>query len=187
MQLVHSKGGLSTLMLNLHILAIETGNEAHAIRAAAEYWGCTVAITWAGHPDQVIEFFNSPPANIIILSAHGDDNGMYLPDLGEQIPTIYPYRNQLKPDDFRKFIHLHDHEVLNLSCKGGTPELAQAFFDGGASYYIGATDYPEGNATLMYSLEYLYNRSSGLNPQQAHLLAIKHDDDRNQFYLYNKK
>lgn len=175
-------------MLNLHILAIETGNEAHAIRAAAEHWEYKVSITWVGHPDQVVEFLHSPPPNkIIILSAHGDETGIYLPNLAEDITTTYPYRNQLKPEDFHNFLRLNDNEVLNLSCKGGTPALAQAFLDHGANCYIGATDYPDGNAALMYSLEYLYNRASGLTPQYAHQLSIKHDDDRNQFYFYNKE
>ena len=35
-------------MLKMHIIAMETGNEPHAVRAAAELWGVFVTMTWVG-------------------------------------------------------------------------------------------------------------------------------------------
>jgi hypothetical protein len=35
-------------MLKIHIIEIETGLEAHAVRYAAEYWGAFVTVTRVG-------------------------------------------------------------------------------------------------------------------------------------------
>ena len=172
--------------MNVHILEIETGLEAHAIRLAAEYWGADVTVTWVGNSRQIVDYFSTVPAHeLLIISGHGDERGLHLPELAQEIQHLYPYNGVLTPQDFRCFLPSPLPIVVNLSCLGGAPALAEVFLEHGAPAYIGATAYPTGHATLMFALEFLYTYlQKGKNVGMAHQQAAAHDDDRQQFHLY---
>ncbi|MCB0099611.1 MAG: hypothetical protein KDE46_27950, partial [Caldilineaceae bacterium] len=75
--------------------------------------------------------------------------------------------------------------VIRLAYLGGISQLADAFLAGGARYYIGPIDYPDGSATLMYVLDFLYNHiCHRRDVMAAHHIASGHEDDRQQFKLY---
>jgi hypothetical protein len=173
-------------MIRLHLLVIGTGLEAHALRSVAEYWGADVTVTWVGNSGQIVAYLSqSPPHDVIVLSGHGDEHGLLLPGLVEEIRSHYPYHSVIRPEDFADFLHLKGNTVINTSCLGGMPSLAKVFLERGASFYIGPIDYPEGNATLMYILEFLYSYlRNNQCVEDAHLKASSHDDDRKQFALY---
>ena len=173
-------------MLKTHIIAIETGHEPHAIRSAAEWWGVFVTMTWVGNSGQIVDYFaGQPDHDLIIISGHGDERGLLLPKLGDEIADRYPYNEVIRPEDFAQFLHLNRNIVINLSCMGGMPQLAEVFLAHGARYYIGPTDYPNGSASLMYILDFLYNRvHHHRDVEEAHRIASNHDDDRQQFKLY---
>jgi hypothetical protein len=172
-------------MTTLHIVAIGTG-EAHALRAAAEYWRAFVTVTWVGNSGQIVEYFSKCPAHdLIIIAGHGDERGLLLPELAEEIRSQYPYNKVIRAEDFACFLHLAGNTVINTSCMGGMQQLAEVFLSHGAAYYIGPTAYPEGSASLMYSLDFLYNYIlDGQHVEAAHLKASNYADDRNQFHLY---
>ena len=170
----------------VHILAIETGNEPHALRAVLECWGLDVSITWVGNADQVVAYLSSKPSHdLIIISGHGDANTLYLPELAAELAAEYRYKDQLTTNDFREFLDLKQNVVLNLSCEGGGSALAQVFLEQGASTYIGAKDAPDGSAALMYALEWLYAVNiEGKSLNEAHALATNHLDDRSIFVVW---
>ncbi len=157
-------------MITLHIVEIGAG-EAHALRSAAEYWGAFVTVTWVGNSAQIVEYFSQCPENdLIIIAGHGDERGFLLPELAE---------------DFAHFLRLEGNTIINTSCLGGMQQPAEVFLSRGAAYYIGPTAYPEGSASLMYSLDFLYNYLlDSRHVEAAHLKASNYADDRNQFKLY---
>lgn len=56
-----------------------------------------------------------------------------------------------------------------------------------ASHYVGPVGYPDGNAALMYVLEFLYNHLCLEDTvSDAHRETSAHEDDRNQFVLYSR-
>ena len=175
-------------MTRVHIIAIETGNEPHAIRSAAEWWGADVTVTWVGNSGQVVDFFSGEPRHeLIVFSAHGDESGLLLPELAPEIVRRYPYDKVIRPEDFRQFLRLKDNVVVNLSCWGGKAELAEAFLNGGARHYAGPVDAPNGSAALMYALDFAYQMTvHSAEAEQAHLIASTHDDDRRLFRLYTR-
>lgn len=172
--------------MKIHIFAIETGLQSHAIRLAAEYWGADVTVTWVGNSRQIVDYFSAPPAHeLLIIAGHGDERGLLLPELGQEIQHLYPYNGVITPQDFRHFLRAPLPIVLNLACHGGAPALAEAFLEHGAPAYIGATTYPNADATLMYALEFLYTYvQNGKHLGMAHQQAAAHDDDRQQFHVY---
>lgn len=172
----------------IHILAIETGLQAHLVRAAAEHWGASVTVTWAGNSAQVVEdLSNEPNADVIILSAHGDGRGLLLPELAEEIKPLYPYNEVIRPADFADFLQLRGSIVLNAGCRGGTPEMAEAFLSHGAGAYIGPTEDPDAAASSKYLIDFLYAFCYGdADVKQAHWAASAHEDDRRQFQIYTR-
>ncbi len=175
-------------MIKLHILEVGTG-EAHALRYAAEYWGAFVTLTWVGNSGQIVEYFSHHPEHdLIIISGHGDEHGLLLPELAEEVRSRYPFNELIRPEDFAHFLRLAGNTVINTSCLGGMHQLAEVFLQHGAAYYIGPTDYPEGSASLMYVLDFLYNYLlHGQHVEEAHRKAANHSDDRKQFKLYPAK
>jgi hypothetical protein len=175
-------------MITLHIIAIDTGLEPHALRLATEAWGVDVSVTWVGHSQQIVDYFATcPKHDIIVISGHGDERGLLLPELAAEIQHRYPYHTVMTPDDFRAFLRLDHAIVLNLACLGGVPALAEVFLASGAQAYIGSEGYTEGSAALMYALAFLYTYiHNGGQLVAAHQYAAQADDDRRQFRLYQQ-
>ena len=173
-------------MLKMHIIAVETGNEPQAVRAAAEQWGVFVTMTWVGNSGQIVDYFaGQPDHDLIIISGHGDERGLLLPELNNEIANRYPYNEVIRPEDFGQFLQLNGNAVISLACLGGMRQLADVFLAHGARHYIGPVDYPDGASALMYILEFLYNHvHHGRNVEEAHRFASNHNDDRQQFKLY---
>jgi hypothetical protein len=175
-------------MTTLHILALETGGESYTIRLAAECWGMQVTLTGVGNSGQIVDYFKGrPDHDLILISGHGDERGLFLPELDDEIAARYPYNNVIRPVDFDQFLQLTGNTVINLSCLGGLPLLADTFLAHGARHYIGPVVYPSGAAALMYGLQFLYNyvQHDG-DVAEAHRLASNHPDDRRQFKLYSR-
>jgi hypothetical protein len=136
---------------------LETGLEPHAVRMAAEYWEIAVSATWVGNSKQIVDYLQSRPSHdIIVLSAHGDEGRLCLPELGAEIRDRYPYNDFITADQFREFVRLDGSVFLSLACSTGTPALASAFLEGGASMYIGPAGYPNGSDALKFCLDFLY-------------------------------
>lgn len=163
-------------MIKTHIIEIETGNEAHAIRAATECWEVFVTVTWVGNSGQVVDYLSAQPDHDLnIFSSHGDESGLLLPKLADEIAERYPYNDVIRPQDFAQFLRLNGNVVINLSCMGGMQQLAEVFLAHGAQCYIGPVDYPSGGAALMYVLDFLYNYiHNGQNVKESHRIASSH-------------
>src|SRR5713101_4725959 len=147
--MIRRKGKENFFMVRLHLLVINTGLEAHALRSAAERWRADVTVTWVGNSRQVVEYLSqSPSHDVIVISGHGDERGLLLPELAKELRSNYPYDEVIRPPDFAEFLRLDGNLVINSSCVGGMPPLAKVFLEHGAKYYIGSTAYPEGDAVL---------------------------------------
>ena len=173
-------------MVKVHILEIESGLEAHAIRYAAEYWGAFVTVTWVGNSAQVVEFLsNKPDHDVIVISGHGDERGLLLPELVKEIRSEYPYNYVIRPEDFAKFLKLDGNTIINASCACGVQSMADVFLAGGTRYYIAPNDYPQGDASLMYLLNFMYEYMQNEHDVEvAHQISSEHSDDRRQFTLF---
>jgi len=172
--------------MRVHIIAIETGNEPHALRAAAEAWGAEVTVTWVENSDQIVSYFSDrPPHDIIIISGHGDASSLHLPILTPTLQSQYRYTEQITAEQFSEFVILSSSHVINLACEAGSPTLSRAFLACGALSYIGSSIAPDGAASLMYGIELLYGLLVEKLPiVKAHKIASNHDDDRHTFEMF---
>jgi hypothetical protein len=139
-----------------------------------------------GNSAQIVEFMSGKPKHdIIAICGHGDERGLLLPELAEKVKNEYPYNDAIRPEDFAEFLNLNGNAVINSSCMGGVRSMADVFLACGARYYIAPNSYPEGNASLMYLLSFLYEYiQSDRNVELAHQISSQHSDDRSQFILF---
>jgi hypothetical protein len=151
-------------MLTLHILEIDSALEAQAIRAAAEAWGIAVGVTWVGNSGQVVDLLSQrPTCDVLVISAHGDERGLLLPELALSMRDRYPYDEVIRPEDFAQFLALGGCGVLMNTCVGGTSALADVFLSHGAAWYIGSENYPKGDDALLFALILLFHYRAARN------------------------
>jgi len=165
--------------------------EALSIRPVLEFYNATVSLHLVGEAKDVVRILGGEEkiADTIILSGHGDEKGLVLPELGPEIEKEQPYHGTTTPGDFKKFLNLPPGSlVLNTSCALGTEEMAGAFLGSGCRYYIGPTDYPDGTSAVFYALHFFYERiCRGNGVEQAHQSARAHDDETAMFRLYRRR
>jgi|SRR5450631_372024 len=107
-------------MIRLHLLVIDAALEAQALRSVAEAWGAEVSVTWVANSRQIVEYLSQPPSHeMIVLCGHGDERGLLLPQLAEEVRNRYPYDTVIRPQDFADFLRLEGNLVMNTSCLGG--------------------------------------------------------------------
>ena len=171
------------IVKSIHVLAVDSALETQALRAAAEYWGAAVTVTWVGNATDVVDYCASHPIHdVIIIAGHGDERGLLLPSLDESIKGNYPFIDVIRPNDFQTFLALEQNVVLSTACCGGNEKLAAVFLSCGARCYIGAEGYPDGNDALMYALEFLFQfLVRGCGAEQAHQISASASDDRSLF------
>lgn len=176
---------ISVTARKIHLVEIDSTLEAQAIRACGEALGYTVGVTWTGNSQQVVEALGCRPGvELIFLCAHGEEGRVLLPELAEELKPNYPFADSLRASDFNEFLNLKGGHVVNLACTCGTKEMANAFLKQGAESYVGATDYVEGDAALLYAVNLLYAYKLSSDFASAHQQATQSaDDDRRLFQL----
>ncbi len=177
-----------TCVRHLHLIDIESGHEAYALRSAAECWGARVTASWIGNSGQIVDDLSGRPGHdLIIICGHGEAGALLLPELHESVKHKYPYDGRITGEQFRDFVDLDNTSLLNLACYSGQEKLARTFLDCGANPYIAPVDAPDGNATLMFALGFLYEvLAKQQSIMQAAQTAANYDDDRAMFRSYSK-
>ena len=76
--------------IKIGLIVVDAPLESQSLRAAAESFGMSVAVSWVGNADQVVEFLSKPIGlDIIIIGGHGDERGLILPVFEEAIKANY--------------------------------------------------------------------------------------------------
>lgn len=135
--------------------------EVQSIRATLEYFGARVFTYWVGRPSDLTDILSGrdlyPNTDTIILSFHGDEGQLIMPELEESIYEPEEPKGNFGPEEIRRFAKLAGKTVIGTGCSVGAFETAQAFLDSGCEFYIGPNDYPDGNDALMFVLRLFYD------------------------------
>ncbi len=130
--------------------------EAQAMRSVAECFEALVSVTWTGNSAQIVDFLSQTPAHeLILICGHGDERGVLLPELAEEVRARFPFNDLISPHDFAGFARLGGNVVLSSCCATGTPEMARAFLKNGARFFIGPDDYPDGDMALLFEIMFV--------------------------------
>src|SRR5579884_315075 len=140
------------------IAAIDTAEDAQALRAVAESYRCDTRLVPVGCPAHLVEVLAgaASTAEILILAAHGDERGFLLPELAPQIAAEQPFNGALTPQLVRRHARLPGRLVISVGCYTGSPAMAGAFLSRGARAYIGPRSAPNGEAAVAFVAALLY-------------------------------
>ena len=149
---------LSGLKTKVDLIAIGDALEAIALMSVLESFGVEVRCHFVASVKKLISFLNGNEFlhKTVIISCHGDEKGMILPELTPELENTMPYRRVLSASDCTEFLELKDQVIINTGCCLGKDGFAKSFIQGGASAYVGFETYPEGNAVVLFVISFLY-------------------------------
>ena len=159
--------------------------EAAAVRGAAEAFGASVYYYPVGRPSDFLAVLAGntgfPPADVTVLSMHGDDGAFLMPILGEDVYEPEEPRGPVGPDLIRKKLRLENTVILSTACTTGREETAAAFRERG-NVYAAPSGYAEGSAALMFVVRFLYEYlAKGADLRRAVKYAASADGETAMF------
>jgi len=164
--------------------------EAIALRSALEAFGVNVRCHFVGHVNALISYLNGDISlsKTVIVSCHGEERGMVLPELSSDLEKTMPYHRFLTGTDCADFLKLNDQIILNTGCCLGTETFARSFIEKGAAAYIGFEGYPEGHAAVYQVISFLYFYLCYHHPLSvAFEKTVSLGDEDGKFKLYQKE
>ncbi|MDR1630292.1 MAG: hypothetical protein LBS36_08810 [Oscillospiraceae bacterium] len=157
-----------------------TGNEAEAIRQALELFGYCVVVKHIGRPKDfmdVLEGRVSFGENYIVLSCHGKCGEIEMPVLGKDIYDPFEPKGNFGHNEIVRYLKVKDKCIISLGCKTGTRDLIKAFCRNNNTY-IAPVDYVDGNAALLFMIEFFYLLSrKNMNIKAACEQAHRFDEE----------
>ena len=157
------------------VLVSYTDLEAMTLRNGLECFNYRTEIHRVGSRPQFIEILrgNIPTFRYVVLSCHGDENGL-----------VVPYQNPVSAMELAQVAHLPGHTVISLGCITGTEALANAFLSGGCEAYVAPTDYVNANAALFFAMHLFYFLAARCSLSEAVEESRKHDAECSLFKLW---
>jgi hypothetical protein len=161
---------------NVTIIAIADALEATAVRAVLEGLNYRVTTHWVGSRAEAIKLLTGelPIDDVVILSCHGDEHGILIPDE----PSI-------TPADVREHARLDGKTVVSLGCHTGSRDLSAAFRAAGTAHYLAPSDYPDGTAALAFVGNLFFLRGYDVPLAEAVGRAAAFHPECEQFQLFS--
>ena len=129
---------------SITIVAVsDVGNEPHALRNVLEAFNYRVDIIWVGSRKEFIKILDGTikTANYVILSTHGVDEGITIPD-----------EDEISPSEIAEKGKLSGKVILNTGCTTGKKVYGDAFIKGAkAKAYIASTGAPSLPDVLIFT------------------------------------
>jgi len=167
------------------IVVLEGCCEGEAVRQTLENFGYIVVNYGIGRPQHLIDILAGKtimPFDYIIFSCHGDDDGMVMVELGEDIYTPDEPRGNFGPNEINKYLALKDTCIINMGCSTGREDLAKAFAKNGNTYLAPKDDI--GNGFMFVALFFYYLSEHGLSATEAHQKAAALDEETGLYGLW---
>ncbi|MGI4776304.1 MAG: hypothetical protein ACRYE9_05265 [Janthinobacterium lividum] len=170
----------------IDIIELDCRNEANAMRSILENFNFQVRIHYIGNVQHLISIMKEPNYlhRIAIISCHGSNEGLLLPDLAPDIEQKMPFHKLITPENFDSFLSLNKQLIINTGCCLGNTNFARTFINKGATAYIGSTNYTEANSATLFVINFLYHylcKKKALS--KSHALAANIDEETRLFKL----
>jgi hypothetical protein len=157
---------------DITLIAVGDALEATAVRAVLEGFNYRPTTHWVGSRAELLMLLAGeiPVGDTIVLSCHGDEGTILVPD-----------EPPVTQDDLRIRARLHGKTVVNLGCE--TAAMAPAFRAAGTASYIAPTAQPDGSAALAFVTTLFFLRTYDIPLQQALHKATTLHPECEQFTL----
>ena len=175
--------------LTVKLIVTDDSWAAQTRRLVLEEFGARVNFLPITSPSRLVAALSGEsefgPAPHIFICGHGDERGILLEELAEELYVGEPFRDVLTPADVRALVHLQGQAVISTACGSGSPEMASAFLGAGASAFIGPVEPEDGGAAIMFVISLYYWLSERKLPlAEAVARACAIDDETALFRLY---
>jgi hypothetical protein len=166
---------------------VDDCSEGYALRGALEVWGFRVNVFPIGRPGHLVEVLDGSASNApyVILSCHGTEQGICLPELDSAIAKEEPFHDILTAETLATFVCLPGRIVVSTGCSTGNESFGRAFLHGGCAAYIAPRDYPEGSSALFFVLHLFYGLTRKCPLSGAFEAARSHDEETGMFRLFS--
>lgn len=168
------------------VVAIGDSGEALLIRSVLESLGAVVSLHLIGTPEDFLKVIGQcdAAAPFMIISAHGDENGLVFGDYVADIDTSMLRKGSMPPAALTGCVNLRGKVVVSTACASGAPAWGEAFLSGGAAAYIAPDDYPEGaDAALFVHLLFHQMIERKIAPAEALARVKAYDEAFGMFRL----
>ena len=176
-------------MNNVLIAAVDgTGNEPEALRQMLEGFGFFVATKYVARPRDMIAVLEDQlpfHADFLIISCHGENGAILMPQLAEHIYESDEPRGNFTASEIDRYCKLSGKTILNLGCTTGQENIAGIFAKN--NQYIAPLDYVAGNSALYFAVRFFYEiAQNGHTVHDAWKQAAKTDKETELFAYYSK-
>lgn len=161
---------------------------AELVRNSLEEFGVRVNYFPIGQSRHLIAALGGerPVAPYVIVSCHGSDGRILLPELGGPMADAQPFLDELRPEHVREYLRIPGSTVICTGCDTGEETLAQAFLGAGAARYFAPTDSPEGHSAFLAVLLLFYEMTTGHDLHYAVDRVCGYDDELSMWKLWER-
>ena len=163
-----------------------TGKESEALRQSIEFLGYVVVMYLVGRPQHFIDILSGDTItqfDFIIISCHGDDGEIIMPELGEDIYFPNEPRKNFGFNEIDKYLSLENTCIINLGCSTGNENMSKAFAKNN-NIYIAPTDEEEGDSGFIFTVLLFYCIARyGFDIETAYKKASSIDSETNLFMM----
>ncbi len=141
----------------IDIISIADDVASLSVRSILEFWGIKVNIHYVAKSQDLVDIFKKDSlSQNLLLMCHGVEEGIHLPELDPAVVKTQPYDKILTSDNLGEFLKLNGQIAVSTGCKTGTKAFADTFLSKGAKEYIAPGSYPEGTASLFFTVNFYY-------------------------------
>ena len=128
----------------ISIACVHDHGNALVFRRLLEGLGAVTLFHDIGTPGDFLKVIaqkeSAPP--YLVISGHGGDNGILFGDYMDGIDISSLISGDMPPASIAQHVRLPGSVIVNITCDGGTQEMADAFLSGGAVAYVGTDPKP---------------------------------------------
>lgn len=169
------------------ILECKSSGEGAAIRGVLEQFGVTVGYFPIGQARHLIRLIGGEAtAPYLVISCHGDEGGILLPDLAPEWEERQPVHHRFMPGDVLTHASLDHQTVICTGCEMGTDAMGQAWLDRGASAYVAPEGYPDGGAPLIVISRLVYELARNRPLDEAIDQIRRHDSELAMWRMWSR-
>jgi hypothetical protein len=168
------------------VLLIELDNQGPTLRSALEQYGLRVNLVRIGQARHLVAALaDIGAAEYVLLSCHGHDGDILIPELSAELEAQQPFQRRLTPHLVSRYARLHNALVICTGCGTATDAMAQAMLTSGATGYLAPTGQPYGHAAFFAVTYLFYELTQGRDIHQALARLNQHDAELAMWRLHS--
>ncbi|WP_459547448.1 hypothetical protein [Nocardia sp. X0981] len=169
------------------LLAIDDPS-ARLVRDSLEEFGIRVGYFPIGQSRHVLAALGGdrPIAPYVIVSCHGSDGRILLPELGGPVAEVQPFLDELEPEHVREYLRIPGSTVICTGCETGDEALAESFLEAGAGAHFAPTGSPDGHAAFVAVLLLCYELTAGHDLGHAVDRVRTYDKEMSMWKLWER-